>query len=242
MLVLRAGHIPIANAGDAEFLRKHGIASEHADTGREALEFLRLYEYDLLLVDLDLPDIPGHEVIRLARAAGVATPTIVLATGASPQVRVRALDQGADDFVLAPCDPGELMARVRAVARRSQGHANSLLRFGPVELSLDRHEVRVNGAKLPVSRREFGVLELLFLKQGAILNKTAFLNHLYTGIAEPEIKTIDVIVCRLRKKLELAGVRGLIDTIWGCGYILRDPSLNAAAGDPAPREARRFAA
>src|SRR5208283_1725999 len=118
-----------------------------------------------------------------------------------------------------------LLARVRAVVRRSQGHANSVLRLGPVELSLDRHEVRVNGQKLSVSRREFGVLELLFLKQGIILNKNAFLNHLYTGMEEPEMKTIDVIICRLRKKLAVAGVPNLIDTVWGCGYILREPQI-----------------
>ena len=114
---------------------------------------------------------------------------------------------------------------MRAVVRRSQGHANSVLRLGPVELSLDRHEVRVNGQKLSVSRREFGVLELLFLKQGVILNKNAFLNHLYTGMEEPEMKTIDVIICRLRKKLAIAGVPNLIDTVWGCGYILREPQV-----------------
>ena len=82
-------------------------------------------------------------------------------------------------------------------------------------------------------RREFGVLELLFLKQGVILNKVAFLNHLYTGMEEPEMKTIDVIICRLRKKLAVAGVPTLIDTVWGCGYILRDPSLPP---EPLPAE------
>ena len=226
MLILRVGRISISGGNDTQLLRKHGISIEHTESGRDSLEFLRLYDYDLVLMDLELPDMPGHEAIRLARAAGLSTPSILLAENAAPQIKVKALDQGADDFVTTPCHPDELLARVRAVVRRSQGHANSVLRLGPVELSLDRHEVRVNGVKLSVSRREFGVLELLFLKQGIILNKNAFLNHLYTGMEEPEMKTIDVIICRLRKKLAAAGVPTLIDTVWGCGYILREPTIS----------------
>jgi two-component system cell cycle response regulator CtrA len=230
MLVLRVGRNSICGGDDAQLFHTHRINSEHCETGREALEFLRLYDYDLLLMDLELPDMLGHEAIRLARTAGLSTPSIVLAETASPLIKVKTLDQGADDFVTTPCHPEELVARVRAVVRRSQGHANSTLRLGPVELSLDRHDVRVNGQKLPVSRREFGVLELLFLKQGVILNKSAFLNHLYTGMEEPEMKTIDVIICRLRKKFAPAGVPDLIETVWGCGYILREPRITAEVG------------
>jgi two-component system cell cycle response regulator CtrA len=173
---------------------------------------------------MHLRDMPGHEVVRMARAAGIRTPALVLADTATGAMKARALDQGADDFIITPIETEELMARIRAVVRRNQGHANSNLRLGPVELSLDRREVRVDGRKMAVSRREFGVLELLFLKQGTILNKAAFLNHLYCGAEEPEMKTIDVIICRLRKKLATAGIPTLIDTVWGCGYILRDPS------------------
>jgi two-component system, cell cycle response regulator CtrA len=227
MLILRVGQTSICDGDDAQLLRKHGISAEHCESGRASLEFLRLYDYDLVLMDLDLPDMPGHEAIRRAREAGLSTPSIVLAAAASPQIKVKTLDQGADDFITMPCHPDELLARVRAVVRRSQGHANLVLRLGPVELNLARHEVQVNGLKLPVSRREFGVLEQLFMKQGVILNKNAFLNHLYTGMEEPEMKTIDVIICRLRKKLATAGVPNLIDTVWGCGYILRVPQINA---------------
>ena len=225
MLVLRVGNSPFYRAGnDLNALRQHGVRSEHASNGREALEFLRLYEYDLVLMDLHLSDMPGHEVVRMMRAAGFKVPVVMLADTATAQAKVRALDQGADDFIITPVDLEELLARVRAVVRRSQGHSNSLLRLGPVELSLDRREVRIHGEALHLSRREFAVLELLFLKQGVILNKTAFLNHLYCGMDEPEMKTIDVIICRLRKKLATAGVPTLIDTVWGCGYILRDPT------------------
>jgi two-component system cell cycle response regulator CtrA len=229
MLILRVGRTPmIAGRDDATILRQHGISIEHTESGTDSIEFMRLYDYELVLMDYALPDIPARQAIRAARGIGLATPTIVLAQSLSPHLKAQILDDGADDFITTPCSPDELLARIRAVVRRSQGHANSVLRLGPVELSLDRHEVRVNGQKLSVSRREFGVLELLFLKQGIILNKNAFLNHLYTGMEEPEMKTIDVIICRLRKKLDAAGVPGLIDTIWGCGYILREPTLQVA--------------
>jgi two-component system cell cycle response regulator CtrA len=205
-------------------MKSRGFTIEHAASGREGLDYLKSYDFDLVLVDAYLSDMPGHEMIRLARVARYDVPAIVLADTATPQAKAKALDQGADDFVITPCDIEEILARVRAVVRRSQGHARSVLRCGPVELSLDRREVTVRGQRLLVSRREFAVLELLFLKQGTILNKTAFLNHLYCGADEPEIKTIDVIICRLRKKLAVAGVPTLVDTVWGCGYILREPS------------------
>jgi two-component system, cell cycle response regulator CtrA len=225
MLVLRVGKTSFGRGNnDLAVLRHQGVRAEHAETGRDGLDFLRLYEYDLVLMDLHLSDMPGHEVVRMMRAAEFKVPVLMLADAATPQAKAKALDQGADDFITTPCETEELLARIRAIVRRSQGHANSVLRLGPVELSLDRREVRVHGVQLHLSRREFAVLELLFLKQGVILNKVAFLNHLYCGMEEPEMKTIDVIICRLRKKLAAADVPTLIDTVWGCGYILRDPS------------------
>jgi two-component system, cell cycle response regulator CtrA len=224
MLVLRVGKIPCCRgSNDLVELCQQGARCEHAESGCDAFEFLRLYDYDLVLMDLHLPDMPGHEVVRRMRASGSKVPVLMIADTATAQQKAKTLDQGADDFIVAPCDLQELMARIRAIVRRSQGHTNSTLRLGPVELSLDRRELRIHGAQLHISRREFAVLELLFLKQGVILNKTAFLNHLYCGADEPDMKTIDVIICRLRKKLATAGVPTLIDTVWGCGYILRDP-------------------
>ena len=224
MLVLRVGGSNVCRGGDdLSVLRSRGLTTEEAQTGRDALAFLRSYDFDLMIVDAHLHDMPGHEMIRQARMARFDVPAVVVADTATAQQKARALDQGADDFIITPCDVEELMARVRAVVRRSQGHSRSVLRCGPVELSLERREVTVRGERLVVSRREFAVLELLFLKQGQILNKTAFLNHLYCGADEPEMKTIDVIICRLRKKLATAGVPTLVDTVWGCGYILREP-------------------
>ena len=228
MLVLRVGQATFCRGGNGAVLLQHGIRSEQAASGREALEFLRLYDYDLVLMDLHLPDVPAYEVVRMMRAASLKTPVVIMSNNETVAAKVKALDQGADDFLITPCDVEEILARIRAVVRRSRGHSNSTLTLGPVELLLDRRDVRVHGQSLHLSRREYSVLELLFLKQGQILNKGAFLTHLYCGMDEPEMKTIDVIICRLRKKLTMAGVPTLIDTVWGCGYILRDPSLDQA--------------
>lgn len=228
MLVLHVGEKPFRRAGDAEAVRKRGVRAERARSGEEAMEFLRLYEYDIVLLDLDLPDMNGHELIRRIRGAHLGVPVLAISDTVPARIRAQALDLGADDFLSGPCDMDELLARMRAIIRRSQGHTNSCLRFGCVELNMESHDVQVNGARLPLSRREYAVLELLFLRQGVILSKGTFLNHLYCGVEEPEMKTIDVIICRLRKKLAKAGVPALIDTVWGSGYILREaPDLPA---------------
>jgi two-component system, cell cycle response regulator CtrA len=240
MLVLRVGNSPFMLGSAQEAFQRHGISSECAMSGREALDFMRLYDYDLVLMDLQQSDVPAHEVVRMMRAASLKVPVLVVSDSATSEAKVKVLDQGADDFLVTPCDTQELLARIRAVVRRSQGHARSALRLGPVELWLHRRDVQVHGQSLHLSRREYDVMELLFLRQGTILNKGAFLTHLYCGREEPEMKTIDVIICRLRKKLAAAGVPTLIDTVWGCGYVLRDPSLAPVAtpqdntADPSP--------
>ncbi len=228
MLILRVGMAVISQRdNEAKVLHQSSIKMEHAHSGHEALDFMRLYDFDLVLMDAALPDQRGEDVVRQARAASLSTPVILLAANSTPEIRSRALDQGADDVVATPCDLDELLARIRAVVRRSAGHARSVLRAGSVTLSLDKREVFVADTKVPVSVREYGVLQLLFLKQNTVLTKAAFLHHLYTGAEEPELKAVDVIVCRVRKKLERYGVGDLIDTVRGAGYILR--ATDAAA-------------
>ena len=232
MLVLHIGEKPFGRTGASDTARRLGIRTEHAASGQEAMEFLRLYEYDLVLLDLDLPDTSGHELIRRMRASGMVVPVLAISDVVAAHVRAQVLDLGADDVLSGLCDMDELLARMRAIVRRSLGHTNSSLRLGNVELNMKSRDVRVNGACLPLSRREYSVLELLFLRQGTILTKGTFLNHLYCGVEEPEMKSIDVIVCRLRKKLAAAGVPALIDTVWGSGYILREPPAPPAVAKP----------
>lgn len=221
MLILRVGDLPLC---DAASWRAVGISIEHVGSGREAMEFLKLYEYDLMLLDWDLSDMPATELLRRVRLDKNAVPAIVVGGQVLANI-VKALDTGADDYFVHPIHPLEVLARIRAVVRRNHGHSVSSIRVGDVEMNLDRHEVLVRGQKLHLSRREFGVLELLFLKQGVVLNKDVFLSHLYVGLDEPESKALDVIVCRMRKKFLALGVPSIIETVWGCGYMLGDAKV-----------------
>jgi two-component system cell cycle response regulator CtrA len=223
MLLLRVGKTMADSEESARKWRESGIDLEYCESGKEAIERLQLYNYDLMMVNLHLADMPGYEAIRMAREAGVATPCIVLGPFATPKITVKTLDLGADDFVIVPCTPEELVARVRAVIRRGSRSVDPVLRLGPVALDLNRRQVWVNGEILPISRREFSLMTVLLLKQGVVLSKSALMRHIYEGAEEPENKAIDVLVCRLRQKLIAAGVPDLIETVWGKGYMSRAP-------------------
>jgi two-component system cell cycle response regulator CtrA len=224
MLILRVGSAAAQVLTDPKLLLRSGIRSEYADTGADALELISLYDYDLILTGTDLKDMAGRAFIRRARATGCLKATIVLAGQTTTEAAVQALNDGADDFVRTQCDTGELLARMRAVVRRSKGHDTSALRHGSAELNLSNHDMHIGGQKVPITRREFSVLELLFMKQGSVVTKEDFLNHLYIGYDEPDAKALDIIICRLRKKLVAAGSPDLIETVWGTGYMLQEPT------------------
>lgn len=204
-------------------LKSIGGVVDQVDNGEEGIELARHYDYDLVLLELLLPDIEGYEVVRRIRLARIETPVMILSALSRPQAKVRAFAQGADDFITKPYDGPELLARAQAIVRRSKGFCQAVLQSGPLSLDLHRREVNVGGRPLHLTNKEYAILELLMLRKGMALSKEAFLNHLYGGIDEPEGKIIDVFVCKLRKKLALAGAEGLIGTIWGRGYKLRSP-------------------
>ena len=218
-----------AARGIALMLKAGGAVVDHADTGEEALELCRHYEYDVMLLDLLLPDIEGFEVVRRLRLARNSTPVLVLSGMSRPQAKVKALAIGADDYITKPFDRAELLARMQAVVRRSKGFSQPALRVGPLELNLDSREVTVNGAPIHLTGKEYSILELLVLRKGMVLTKDAFLNHLYGGMDEPEMKIIDVFICKLRKKLAQAGADNMIGTVWGRGYMVREPSAEPSA-------------
>ena len=218
-----------AARGISLILKSAGFTVDHTDMGREALEMVRRYDYDLILLDLMLPDIEGYEVVRRMRTARLSTPVIVLSALCRPQAKVKAFAVGADDFITKPFDQGELIARMQAILRRSKGYAEPTLRVGPLQLNLDSREVSVDSTPVHLTGKEYAILELLVLRKGMVLTKDAFLNHLYGGMDEPEMKIIDVFVCKLRKKLQAAGAGHLIGTVWGRGYMLRDEDRRAVA-------------
>lgn len=203
-------------------LKSAGAVVDHSDTGEEGLELARHYDYDIVLLDLLLPDLEGFEVVRRMRIARNHTPVLILSGMSRPEAKVRALAIGADDFLTKPFDREELLARMQAVVRRCKGFSQPKLRIGSVELNLDSREVRVGATPVHLTGKEYAILELLILRKGMILTKEAFLNHLYGGIDEPEMKIIDVFICKLRKKLAQAGAENLIGTVWGRGYTIRD--------------------
>ncbi len=233
MRVLLVENDLTAARGISIILQNGNAVVDHADTGEEALELARHYDYDIMVLDLTLPDMEGHEVVRRMRLARNHTPVLVLTATARPEVRVKALSLGADDVMAKPFDRSELIARVQAVVRRSKGFSQPRLRIGSMELNLDSRDVTVSGRQVHLTGKEYAILELLVLRKGMVLTKEAFLNHLYGGMDEPEMKIIDVFVCKLRKKLAMAGADHLIGTVWGRGYMIREPAVDL---DPLPAE------
>lgn len=209
-------------------LKAEGMVVDVAAQGEEGLEIGKIYEYDLILLDLQLPDIDGYEVLRRLRAARIDTPVLILSGYADTEKKVKGLGFGADDYLTKPFDRAELVARVQAIIRRSKGHADSIISAGALEVNLDRRTVNVCDEPVHLTGKEYGILELLALRKGQPLTKEQFLNHLYGGIDEPELKIIDVFICKLRKKLSTAAHgQNFIETVWGRGYMLRNPEEKA---------------
>ncbi|MBN3866013.1 response regulator transcription factor [Gluconobacter kondonii] len=209
----------------SQTLRNASFTVDHTPSGEEAIEMLRHYDYDVVVLELMLNDLEGYEVIRRVRAARITTPILVLSALLRSQAKIRAFSMGADDYMTKPYDAGELVARLQAVMRRSRGFAEPKLRVGNLELDLNGKNVTVDGAPLHLTGKEYAILELLVIRKGSVLTKDAFLNHLYGGIDEPEMKIIDVFICKLRRKLQNVGAGNLIATVWGRGYILREEDV-----------------
>ncbi|MFH5924836.1 response regulator transcription factor CtrA [Roseomonas xinghualingensis] len=204
-------------------LKSQSMIVDSADTGEEALEMARLYDYDIVVLDLMLPDMEGYEVVRRLRAGRSTTPVLILSGLSRPGAKVKGFGLGADDFIVKPFDSQELIARIQAIVRRAKGFAQPNVTVGSLTLDLGAREASVAGRVVHLTGKEYAILELLTLRKGMVMTKEAFLNHLYGGMDEPEVKIIDVFICKLRKKLSQAGCEELIGTVWGRGYVLRDP-------------------
>ncbi len=211
-------------------LKSDGFNVYTTDLGEEGVDLGKVYDYDIILLDLNLPDMTGFDVLKSLRVSKVNTPILILTGQGDIETKVRGLGFGADDYMTKPFHKDELVARIHAVVRRSKGHSQSVITTGKLVVNLDAKTVEVAGQRVHLTGKEYQMLELLSLRKGTTLTKEMFLNHLYGGMDEPELKIIDVFICKLRKKLA-AATQGehYIETVWGRGYVLRDPQEEKAA-------------
>jgi two-component system cell cycle response regulator CtrA len=193
------------------------------DLGEEGIDLGKIYDYDIILLDLNLPDVSGFEVLRKLRVSKVKSPVLILSGLAGIEDKIKGLGFGADDYMTKPFHKDELVARIHAIVRRSKGHAQSAINTGDLCVNLDTKMVEINGARVHLTGKEYQMLELLALRKGTTLTKEMFLSQLYGALDEPEVKIIDVFVCKLRKKLASAsGGKNYIETVWGRGYVMRE--------------------
>ncbi len=206
-------------------LAKQGIICDISDLGQDGLEVSSLYDYDLIILDLMLPDTSGLEVLRKLRNAKRKVPVLILSGLSTTEDKIKGLGFGADDYLTKPFNIDELIARVRAIVRRSQGHSDALIEIDNLKINLDSHVTTIGENVVHLTYKEQAVLELLALRKGIVVAKEQFLNHLYNGVDEPEFKIIDVFVCKMRKKLyDASGGINYIETVWGRGYALKHPN------------------
>ena len=224
MRVLLVEDDPTTQQSVTMMLETASMVVDATDLGEDGLDLGKLYDYDIIVLDLMLPDMDGIDVLRRLRDARVKTPVLILSGLTESENKVKGLGTGADDYLTKPFNKEELIARIQAIVRRSQGHSQSIIDTGRLAVNLDAQTVEVDGHSVHLTGKEYGILELLSLRKGTTLTKEMFLNHLYGGIDEPELKIIDVFICKLRKKLSTAtGGENYIQTVWGRGYVLRDP-------------------
>ncbi len=213
-------------------LRSEGYVCDSTDLGEDGFEIAKLYDYDVIILDLMLPDMDGYDVLRHLRDAKVGTPILVLSGLSGLDEKVKCLGFGADDYLTKPFHKLELVARLQAIVRRTRGHSDAVIKTGRLEVNLENKMAEVEGKTVKLTGKEYAILELLSLRKGSTLTKENFLNHLYGGMDEPDLKIIDVFVCKLRKKLsEATGGETYIETVWGRGYRLRDPDPAADSED-----------
>jgi two-component system cell cycle response regulator CtrA len=210
-------------------LKSENFTFYSTDLGVEGADLGKHYEYDIILLDLNLPDMSGFEVLRSLRRSRVKTPILILSGLAGTEEKVRGLGFGADDYLTKPFHKNELIARIQAIVRRSQGHAQSIVHVSDLTVNLDAKTVEIDQTTVHLTVKEYQMLELLVLRKGMTLSKEIFLNQIYGGMDEPAIKIIDVFMCKLRKKLaDASGGKNYIETMWGRGYLLRDPPEDEA--------------
>jgi two-component system, cell cycle response regulator CtrA len=202
-------------------LRGQDIYADISGLGEEGIDLARHFDYDGIILDLNLPDMNGFEVLRTLRRAQVHTPVMILSGSATVDSKVKALDNGADDYMTKPFSKEELVGRLRALVRRSKGHSDSRIAIGQMTLDIVAKTVEAHGRRVRLSGKEYQILELLSLRRGSAVSKETLINHIYSDGEGPDSPTIGLFVFRLRKKLAAAsGGEHVIETVRDQGYLV----------------------
>jgi two-component system cell cycle response regulator CtrA len=207
-------------------LEANSFHVDEADRGEDALHLTLAYHYEAIILDLCLPDMRGDEMLKNLRMKNDQTPVLILSGEDAVESRISCLTRGADDYLIKPFNADELVARMHALVRRANGHAKNRIEFGDLVLDLQAKLFTIDNRPLDLTCKEYEMLELLCLRQGSVVSKENFLDHLYGGMDEPETKIIDVFICKLRKKIEQSGAaQSVIKTVWGRGYRIDKPEV-----------------
>lgn len=207
----------------AFMLKKSGIYCDTAENGSDGIVFLQSYSYDLVLLDLLLPDMKGVQILEYMRKMQNKTPVLILSGLQSSEDKIECLNNGADDYIAKPYNKEELLARINAIIRRSSGYSHPVIHIGDLCIDMHTKQLTHKDQAINLTAKEYSIIESLALKKGRPVSKEFLLEKLYSGIDEPEAKIIDVFVCKVRKKIKDVSQKNYIKTMWGQGYILSDP-------------------
>lgn len=204
----------------AEILTKNKHQNDIVSDSLEIPDLCKYYDYDVIVISDTIDNAGVSEIVGKTRRSGISTPIICLLSRYSTKTVVDSLDAGADDVMRASTDESEFIARSKAVSRRSRGHASSVISCGKVSIDMTNKKVYVEGREIPLTKKEYGIMELLMMRKGKMQTKDAIMDHLYNGMDEPEPKIIDVFVSKIRKKLTAALAGDVIQTHRGYGFSI----------------------
>ncbi len=200
-----------------EGLSEEGYAVDVAYTGDDGLYMAETMPYDVILLDLMLPEIDGFTILERLRKEGIDIPVLILTAKDSIDDKVEGLDRGADDYITKPFEFSELLARIRALIRRASGNRNPIIKVRDITIDTASHEVYKNGERIPLSTKEYNILLYLVANRGKVITRDELMEHIYDWEKSIESNVIDVYINFLRKKLS----KDLIETVRGAGYIIR---------------------
>ncbi len=212
----------------AKGFKEAGFVVDVCNDGHEGLDRLLVYDFDAAIVDVMLPGIDGLSIIETIREDGNQTPVLVLSARRSVTERIEGIKVGGDDYMVKPFSFSELLIRVQALIRRNQSASSksskpdaNLMQIADLELDAWKREARRSGSTIPLHAKEFGLLEYLMRNQGRVVSKTAILENVYDYNFDPQTNVVDVLVCRLRNKIDKNYDQKLLHTVRGMGYVLK---------------------